>query len=37
MNVRRGSDGNGIAAAECSSCHQDHNLEGLHVPPGAPG
>jgi hypothetical protein len=37
MNVRRGSDGNGIAAAKCSSCHQDHNLEGLRVPPGAPG
>ena len=37
MSVRRGSDGNGIAGVKCSSCHQDRNLAGQHMPPGAPG
>jgi len=37
MNVRRGADGHGLAAVRCSTCHQDHNLAGLHMPPGAPG
>jgi hypothetical protein len=37
MNVRRGPEGNGVAAVKCSSCHQEHNLEGFHMPPGAPG
>jgi hypothetical protein len=36
MNVRRGPDGKGVTAEKCSTCHQDHNLEGLHLPPGAP-
>lgn len=36
MNVRRGPDGNGVIALKCSSCHQDRNLEGQHMPPGAP-
>jgi len=36
MNVRRGSDGHGITAEKCSTCHQDHNLTGAHLPPGAP-
>lgn len=36
MNVRRGPDGEGVAGVKCSACHQDHNLPGLHVPPGAP-
>ncbi len=36
MNVRRGPDGEGIAGVKCSACHQDHNLSGQHVPPGAP-
>ncbi len=36
MNVRRGLHGNGVAGMRCSTCHQDFNLEGLHVPPGAP-
>ncbi len=36
MNVRRGPDGDGIAAVKCSTCHQDHNVAGLHRPPGAP-
>ncbi|HLX85560.1 MAG TPA: multiheme c-type cytochrome [Terriglobales bacterium] len=37
MNVRRGNDGEGVAGVKCSSCHQDHNLSGPHMPPGAPG
>ena len=37
MQVRRGPDGHGAAPVRCSSCHQDHNLVGLHMPPGAPG
>ncbi len=36
MQVRRGPDGDGALAVKCSTCHQDHNLGGLHVPPGAP-
>lgn len=37
MNVRRGTDGLGVTAEKCTTCHQDHNLAGLHLPPGAPG
>jgi hypothetical protein len=37
MQVRRGPDGHGVNAVKCSTCHQDHNLVGLHMPPGAPG
>jgi len=36
MRVHRGPDGHGINAVKCSTCHQDHNLVGLHTPPGAP-
>jgi hypothetical protein len=36
MNVRRGPDGHGVTAEKCSTCHQDHNLAGPHLPPGAP-
>ncbi|HEX3584690.1 MAG TPA: hypothetical protein VH024_01780 [Candidatus Angelobacter sp.] len=36
MNVRRGLDGEGVAGLKCSTCHQDHNLQGEHMPPGAP-
>jgi hypothetical protein len=36
MNVRRGPEGKGVTAEKCSTCHQDHNLEGQHLPPGAP-
>ena len=35
MNVRRGPDGHGVNAVKCSTCHQDHNLPGVHMPPGA--
>ena len=37
MDIRRGPDGHGSNAVMCSTCHQDHNLPGLHMPPGAPG
>jgi hypothetical protein len=37
MNVRRGLYGQGVAGLKCSICHQDHNLQGEHMPPGAPG
>jgi hypothetical protein len=36
MDIRRGPDGHGANAVKCSTCHQDHNLIGLHMPPGAP-
>src|SRR5437868_5358141 len=36
MQVRRGPDGHGLNAVKCSTCHQDHNLVGVHTPPGAP-
>jgi hypothetical protein len=36
MQVRRGPDGQGVNSVQCSSCHQDHNLAGAHMPPGAP-
>ncbi len=36
MRIHRGPDGQGVNAVNCSTCHQDHNLEGLHMPPGAP-
>ena len=36
MQVYRGPDGHGINAVKCSTCHQNHNLVGLHTPPGAP-
>jgi hypothetical protein len=36
MSIRRGPDGHGANAVKCSTCHQDHNLAGQHMPPGAP-
>jgi hypothetical protein len=36
MNVRRGPEGHGVTAEQCSTCHQDHNVPGAHTPPGAP-
>jgi mono/diheme cytochrome c family protein len=36
MQIRRGPDGHGINSVQCSTCHQDRNLAGLHMPPGAP-
>src|ERR1051325_2527739 len=37
MRVQRGIDGLGTSVLLCNSCHQDHNLDGLHSPPGARG
>jgi hypothetical protein len=37
MNVRRGPNGEGVAGMKCSTCHQEHNLAGEHMPPGAAG
>jgi len=37
MNIKRGPVGFGVTAVKCSTCHQDHNLDGAHLPPGAPG
>jgi hypothetical protein len=36
MDVHRGPYGDGVAPVHCSTCHQDHNLAGVHTPPGAP-
>jgi hypothetical protein len=36
MDVRRGPHGDGANSVQCITCHQDHNLVGLHTPPGAP-
>jgi hypothetical protein len=36
MNVHRGPAGEGVAGMRCGTCHQDHNLTGQHMPPGAP-
>jgi hypothetical protein len=37
MDIRRGPVGFGVTSVKCSTCHQDHNLDGSHLPPGAPG
>ncbi|HEX4750874.1 MAG TPA: hypothetical protein VH302_15145 [Bryobacteraceae bacterium] len=37
MDVRRGPHGDGINAVKCSTCHEQHNVPGLHTPPGALG
>jgi len=36
QNVRRGADGNGKFGQKCSACHQEQNVAGLNMPPGAP-
>lgn len=36
MDVRRGPSGHGANAVQCSTCHGNHNLVGIHMPPGAP-
>lgn len=36
QGVKRGPDGKGLYALKCANCHQDHNLPGLHMPPGNP-
>ena len=36
QNVRRGIDGNGKYGQKCSACHQEQNVAGVNMPPGAP-
>jgi hypothetical protein len=36
MHVERGPLGMGKNGLWCSSCHQEKNLQGEHLPPGAP-
>ena len=36
QGVQRGTDGKGLYAMKCSSCHQIANLDGDHLPPGHP-
>jgi hypothetical protein len=37
QNVQRGAMGHGRYALRCDACHQEANLPGPHLPPGAPG
>ncbi len=34
QGVTRGKDGKGVYGMTCTTCHQDSNLEGEHMPPG---
>lgn len=36
QNVQGGDDGKGRYALRCDACHLDRNLDGAHLPPGAP-
>ena len=36
MEVKRGPDGRGVGEQKCTTCHQDINLDGDNMPPGAP-
>jgi hypothetical protein len=36
QEVRRGPEGEGLYGMRCDACHQTANLEGAHLPPGAP-
>jgi hypothetical protein len=36
QNVRRGNAGLGKYGQKCSACHQEQNVAGLNMPPGAP-
>jgi hypothetical protein len=36
QNVRRGPDGKGVYGQKCATCHQEQNVAGLNMPPGAP-
>ena len=36
QNVKRGIDGKGKYGQKCSACHQEQNVAGLNMPPGAP-
>ncbi len=32
--VTRGKEGKGVYGQKCTTCHQNENLEGAHLPPG---
>ena len=34
MGVTRGKDGRGVYGQKCTTCHQNENLDGAHLPPG---
>lgn len=34
MGVTRGKDGKGVYGQTCTTCHQNENLAGEHMPPG---
>ena len=34
MGVTRGKDGHGVYGQKCTTCHQNENLAGAHMPPG---
>ena len=34
MGVTRGKDGKGVYGQKCTTCHQNENLAGDHMPPG---
>lgn len=36
QSVQGGPDGKGVFAMQCATCHQTSNLDGAHLPPGAP-
>ena len=36
QNIQGGPDGNGRFALRCEACHRPFNLQGAHLPPGAP-
>ncbi|MBK9765833.1 MAG: hypothetical protein IPP63_01735 [Chloracidobacterium sp.] len=36
QDVKRGTDGKGVAGMECATCHQAENMDGDGLPPGAP-
>jgi hypothetical protein len=36
QNVKRGTDGHGVTAMRCDTCHQAVNVPGAHLPPGNP-
>ena len=37
QSVKRGIAGRGRYSQKCSACHQEENVAGLNMPPGAPG
>jgi hypothetical protein len=36
QNIRRGPSGQGVYGQKCNACHQNYNVAGPNMPPGAP-